>query len=93
MLPYKLAVKGQSPYGATRGTNAPRLKSLVGSGVLLPCGELYACWRRRSTVKNNIPYSLHILTFLTLLNIPACDSDRLSGWVSVIVLRYNSEKL
>ena len=93
MLRYKLAVKELSPYGATRGTNAPRLGNLVGSGVLLPCGEIYACRRRRSSVKNNISYSLHILTFLTRLNIPACDSDRLLGWVGVIVLRYNSEKL
>ena len=93
MLLYKLAVKGQSPYGATRGTYAPRLKSLVGSGVLLPCGELYACRRRRSSDKNNIPYSLHILTFLTRLNVTACDSVRLLWWVSGIVLRYYSERL
>ena len=71
----------------------PRLGNLVGGGVLLPYGELYTCWRGRSSVKNNISYSLHILTFLTLLNIAACDSDRLLGGVDGIVLRYNSERL
>ena len=71
----------------------PRHKSLVGSGVLLPCGELYACIGWRSSDKNNVSYSLHTLTFLTRLNIAACDSDRLLGWVGVIVLRYYSERL
>ena len=58
---------------------APRHKSLVGSGVLLPCSELYAYCRLRSSDQNNVSHSLPTLTFLTRLNIAAWDSVRLLG--------------
>ena len=94
MLLYKLAVKGQTPSGATHKNNMRKAdKALHGSGVLLPCSEIYACIGGRSSVKNNVTHSLPTLTFLTRLNIPACDSARLLGWASWIVLRYNSEML
>ena len=90
----KLAVKGQTPSGATRTNNTRQgLETLLVAVVCLHALNYTHVSGWRSSVENNVSHSLHTLTFLTRLNIAACDSARLLGGASVIVLRYNSERL